>query len=1071
MTNFTRLIGLALVLGATGIARGQQYMPTLEEFGKNRVQYKRFDWKVLTTTNFEVYFYGDAQTAATLAAQYAEADFDRTTEVLGYTPYSRTKIFLYSSVSDLNQSNIGITLSSERDNQEEGLSKSRIEIAFPGNQVEFRRQLVREIAAVFVYDMLYGGSLKDALQSSLLLTLPDWFMSGITAYIAEGWSTNLDSYVRDAAWNKRLRKPSSLSGPEAQLVGHSIWNYIAERYGRDNISNILNLTRIIRNEQTSIASTLGVPYTRFLNEWRDYYATMAGTVAEGYQALPATSRLKSFPLFRETNVNRVKLSPDQKYVAYAVSEKGRFSVAVVDAQNGKRTELLSRGHKLLNRHNFQNPLVAWVRGNAPALVFEERGRLWLYIYNPMGERGAGRVRVKRALNTFNQIDDFDMSDDGSVAVLSADRRGQNDLFLYNVNRSVVQQLTNDLYDDLTPSFVGRSNSQVVFVSNRLRDTLNADRGTYKTIRDRLSLFVHEGNPRAVSVTRLADSLGRISQPIAADSGTVYFLSEERGIRNVYRYDTLSKTTQPVTSFRSDLLTYDFNPATGGLTYVANEAGEVHVGYIPRLDLSRESAVLYTPRVALMEGRALPTIAKESVATPDAPTAAKPTEQKANGMVLRPGEVDTDDYKFNIEAFKVTERRNDRPTKISSGLTTKTLRRDNIRIKGPVDYNDRFVVNSNEGSFLVDPIRNFGYRHVLTMNDLLENNLVKAGIFITPNFRNSDIFAEYHYLPRRLDYSVRFDRRTILVEKFNDNLQKYRYNKITATVAYPINEAMRVSVSPFYVLTRLVETGPAAVPNNDKTSDYTGARAEFVFDNTMTNGMNMLEGTRIKVKYQRYTGLRSSRESFDRFNVDARNYTKIHRDLILATRISYGRSGGRSPKFDLLGGMDNWLFFNREPRSAENPLNTSDIEDNRDLFFTDFVTPMRGFNYNKLAGTSHLLFNAELRLPLVRYLYRGPITSNFLRNFQLVGFTDVGTAWKGDRGPFSRQNSLNTETVGGGGNAFSATVTNFKNPYLIGYGAGVRTIFLGYYTKFDMAWGLEDRTVQAPIFYLTLGYDF
>ncbi|MCY7353174.1 MAG: hypothetical protein LH606_21370 [Cytophagaceae bacterium] len=1071
MTTFTRLIGLALVLGATGVARGQQYMPTLEEFGKNRVQYKRFDWKVLTTTNFEVYFYADAQTAATLAAQYAEADFDRTTGVLGYTPYSRTKIFLYNSVSDLNQSNIGITLSSERDNQEEGLSKSRIEIAFPGNQVEFRRQLVREIASVFIYDMLYGGSLKDALQSSLLLTLPDWFMSGITAYIAEGWSANLDSYVRDAAWTKRLRKPSSLSGPEAQLVGHSIWNYIAERYGRDNISNILNLTRIIRNEQTSIASTLGVPYTRFLNEWRDYYANMANTVAEGYQPLPATSRLKSFPLFRETGVNRVKLSPDQKYVAYAMSEKGRFSVAVVDVQTGKRTELISRGHKVLNRHNFQNPLVAWVRGNAPALVFEERGKLWLYVYNGMGERGQGRVRVKRALNTFNQIDDFDISDDGSVAVLSADRKGQNDLFLYNVNRSVVQQLTNDLYDDLTPNFVGRSSSQVVFVSNRLRDTLNADRGTYKTIRDHLSLFVHEGSPRAVAVTRLADSLGRISQPIAADLGTVYFLSEAQGVRNVYRYDTLSKSAQPVTNFRSDLLTYDLNPTTGGLTYVANEAGEVHVGYIPRLDLSRESAVSYTPRVALMEGRALPQAKeKESAVKLDAPV-GQPVEQKTNGIVLRPGEVDTDNYKFDIEAFKVTERRNERPNKTTSSLTTKTLRRDNIRIKGPVDYNDRFVINSNEGSFLVDPIRNFGYRHVLTMNDLLENNLVKAGIFITPNFRNSDIFAEYHYLPQRLDYSVRFDRRTILLERFNEDLQKYRYNKITATVAYPINEAMRVSLSPFYAITRLVQTGPNTVPNSDKTSDYAGARAEFVFDNTTTNGMNMLEGTRLKVKYQHYTGLRSSQESFDRFNVDARNYTKIHRDLILATRISYGRSGGNSPKFDLLGGMDNWLFFNREPRSAENPLNTSDIEDNRDLFFTDFVTPMRGFNYNKLAGTSHLVFNAELRLPLVRYLYRGPITSNFLRNFQLVGFTDVGTAWKGNQGPFSRQNSLNTESVGGNGNAFTATVTNFKNPYLIGYGAGVRTIFLGYYTKFDIAWGMEDRTVAAPILYLTLGYDF
>lgn len=1082
MKTSTRLLASALLLGFGTPVCAQQYMPTLEEFGKNRIQYRLFDWKVMTSTNFEVYFYGDAQTAATLAAQYAESEFDRVTDILGYTPYSRTKIFLYNSQSELNQSNIGITLGSERDAREESLSKSRIQVAFSGNQVEFRRQLVREIAGVFVYDMLYGGSLKDALQSSLLLTLPDWFMSGITAYIAEGWSTELDNAIRDAVYQKRLRKPSSLSGPEAQLVGHSIWNYIAERYGRDNISNILNLTRIIRNEQTSIASTLGLPYARFLNDWREYYTGMATAVSNQYQALPTASFLRSFPQFKDINVNRVKVSPDQKYLIYSLTEKGKFSVVVVETATGKRTELLSRGNRLLSDHHFQNPLVAWVRGNAPAVVFEDRGRLLLYVYNNMGEKGSGRVRVRRELKNFNQVNDFDISEDGSTLALSADRKGQNDLFLFNVNRSSVQQLTNDLYDDLTPSFVGRSNSQVVFVSNRLQDTLNRDRGTYKTIRDRFTLFLHEGNPRAQAVSRLIDStalansnlpgLGRLSQPATADGATFYFLSDAQGIRNVYRYDTTSRLVRPVTTFRSDLIAYDLNPVNGALGYVANEGGQQHVGYVGRVDLSREVTAPFTPRVAQGEGRTF--VQAKAAPTEPAPKTTAPTEPatpKPGDLVLRPGEVNTDDYKFDVESFKLTERRPDRTNK-PTGLTTKTLRRDNIRLKGPVPYRDAFVVNSNEGFFLVDPIRNFGYKHVLTMNDLLENNLIKAGIFITPNFRNSDIFAEYHYLPRRLDYSIRLDRRSIFLDRDGFDIQKYRFNQVMATVAYPFNEAMRLSLSPFYALTRLVPSGLSPTLGA-RTSDFGGAKAEFVFDNTVSTGMNMLEGTRLKVKFQHYQGLRSAAESFNRLNVDIRNYLKIHRDLILATRLSYGRSGGRSPKFDLLGGMDNWLFNTQEQRNTVegNPLNTNLIDDNRDLFFTNFVTPMRGFNYNKLSGNSHLLLNAELRLPLVRYLYRGPITSNFLRNFQLVAFTDVGTAWRGDQGPFSRQNSLNTEVVGGNGSPFTATVTNFKNPYLIGYGAGVRTLFLGYFTKFDVAWGMEDRTVRPPAFYLTLGADF
>lgn len=174
-------------------------------------------------------------------------------------------------------------------------------------------------------------------------------------------------------------------------------------------------------------------------------------------------------------------------------------------------------------------------------------------------------------------------------------------------------------------------------------------------------------------------------------------------------------------------------------------------------------------------------------------------------------------------------------------------------------------------------------------------------------------------------------------------------------------------------------------------------------------------------------------------------------------------------------MENWVN-NKKENVASNPLLIPNVARNEvpydysNVFFLDFVAPLRGFNQGKLTGNSSMLFNAELRLPLIRYLYRGNVTSNFLRNLQLVAFTDIGTAWTGS-GPFSQQNSLNTEVVGGGSIPFRATVTNFKNPFLVGYGAGVRTMIFGYFVKFDYAWGLEDRTVGKPIAYLTLGYDF
>ena len=204
------------------------------------------------------------------------------------------------------------------------------------------------------------------------------------------------------------------------------------------------------------------------------------------------------------------------------------------------------------------------------------------------------------------------------------------------------------------------------------------------------------------------------------------------------------------------------------------------------------------------------------------------------------------------------------------------------------------------------------------------------------------------------------------------------------------------------------------------------------------------------------------------SLDFRHYQKIHRDLILAIRLSGSHSAGNAPKKSILGGMENWIGNKVDNRPEEDPLNFEAGGDYRDIFFADFATNLRGFNLNKLSGNSYMLGNAELRIPIVKYLYRGSLTSSFLRNLQLVGFGDIGTAWTG-KGPFSKENNLNTKVIVN--DPFYAIVTDYRNPFLIGYGLGVRTTLFGFYAKFDYAWGIDNRTNQKAKPYVTLGYDF
>ncbi|HEV7350574.1 hypothetical protein [Telluribacter sp.] len=1042
-----------------------QRYPSQEVFGKNRIQYRTFDWKVFKTSNFEIYHYQGGTTLARTTAQLAETEFDRITEMLGYTPYNKVKIFLYNSPGELQQSNMGMATFGDLEDQELDLAQSRVEIAFTGDQLSFRKKLVKEIALLFVYDMLYGGNLKDALQSSLLLTLPEWFMSGIAAYIAEGWTPEMNDYMRDVTLQRQIRKPALLTGTDAMLVGQSIWNYIAERYGRDNISNILNLTRIIRTEQTSITSTLGIPsYNRFLRDWRDYYSGMVTQAGQHYIEPTPDWQHRLNVLSTMSAGASVKISGDEKYLAYTEMHKDRYRVVVSNLETGRR--MVIRQGKIMTglvQGKSLMPLVAWTRNNTLAVLAEEEAKQNFYIYEKLDTKKP-KILVKRTIRGLDQIIDMDISNDGSMLVVSADKGGKNDIYLVSIARASTIALTNDMFDDVSPRFVNGSSRRVVFASNRSTDSLATTTKTAGTGTE-LGIFEHDGSPRAELVESLVENQGYQMKPIHATEQAVYFLSDQKGITNLFKVDRASGNVSQITNYIVGMRNADMTTlGNGSLAYTRLDKGEYVLSFHNRIDMN---ANLDTPDLRQRTATGGTNQKNPAVApatTPQADTLPAIT----NRIELKEGEVDTDNYQFDPDVLKTFEYRQRRGTVANAPATIpKSRRRENISIRGPFDYKGIFIANDATSDWRIDPLRKFGYSQSISMNDLLENHVIKAGFFVSTTFRNSDLFAEYKNYTYRIDFGARIDRSSLYIDEENAT-QKYRFNQVRLTAAYPFSVNTRISVSPTYTVTRLVDLNLLSEP--DLSTQYGGVISEFVYDNSRINGMNMIEGTRFKIRYENQLGISDLDESFNRVSIDLRRYQKIHRDLILATRFAFSRSGGRSPKQSIMGGMENWVLNRVERRTTNNPLAFGPGVDNRDVFFSEFATNLRGFNLNRLSGTNYVLVNAELRIPLIKYIYRGPITSNFLRNFQIVGFSDIGTAWTG-RGPFSQENSLNTEIVGGGSDPFRATVTNFRNPYLMGYGVGARTMLFGFYVKFDYAWGVDNGVTNKAIPYITLGYDF
>ncbi len=1052
-------------------------MTTLETFGKNRVQYKNFDWKRINTPNFEIYFYQEGSELAYFAARYAETDYDRIADLLGYTPYSKTKVFIYNSITDLQQSNVGL----HNENAvliggQTNFIKSQVEIPYTGSAVDFKRELSVGIARVMLIEMMFGGSLKDMVQSAYLLTLPEWFISGAAAYVAEGWSLEMDNYVRDAVVNKNMRRPSVLSGQDATLVGHSIWNFIAERYGRANISNILNLTRIIRNEESSIGSTLGIPYSRFLGEWRSFYtnlnAPVVGTLGSPDETFRARRNSRNRFMY-----NQVKISPNGKSIAYSENKGGKYKL-YVRSTNGRQTKwVMSGGYKVINqRFDPELPLVNWRNNNELMVIHVNEGKYMLSVYDLT--KTFRRRTSRKTLGNLDHIKSFDVSEDGRTLVLSATRNGQNDLFFYEVGRGAITSLTNDLFDDLHPQFVPGGNRALVFSSNRTTDSLNNDKGTYATVAERFDLFTYDPAQEAKVLRRIVATPGNALQPRAADANTIFYLNDVTGVRQLYRYDLQTGTNRQVSNFRQNVDAYDIHLADSSLAFLTLNNRRRYVAYKRAFNFGGNYPAVYTRRSKLLEERGELSLDSQTPTPNNTVTpgdSATITPAAPSQLTLREGEVDTDNYQFDSGSRpRQPEATPQTPANATAGAGPGGKKPGNIPISGPFTYESRFSTNNIVSTALIDPLRGLGILFNLSMNDALENHRVSGGLLGFVDLQSSNFFGEYQYLKHRVDMGLRFEKKTIYFNRLSELFaQRYNLYRFQPTFSYPLSVASRITLAPAFMITRYVETGsdPNALRRRTEVSHYGGFRAEYVFDNTTINGLNMIEGTRLKIRYENYRGIGNVGQSFDNLHIDLRNYKKVHRDIIFATRLAFGNFGGPSPKDYMLGGMDNWIFNTKDRRDTpDSPIAVASGLDNRDLLFNEFVTNLRGFNFNKLSGRTYVLFNGELRFPIVKYFYRGPITSNFFKNFQFVGFTDVGTAWTG-RGPFSRQNSLNTVPIGGGTNPFKAMVTNFKNPFLAGYGLGARTLLLGYYVKFDVAWGVEDYVVTSPKYYLTLGYDF
>ena len=567
-----RLLFLLLPLLMQTSLFAQFYNGSQLTFGKNRVQFTNNFWTYYRFGNFDTYFYTGGKPLAIYTAKYANACISAVEKKLDYNLENKIQFVIFNRLADLKESNIGLV--SDEQYNVGGITHiigTKVFIYYNGSHEDLKRQIKAGIANVVLNELMFGTQITAKIKNSTLMTLPDWFVQGLVSYVSENWYVDLDNYVRDGILSGNYEKFNQLTGQDAVYAGHSIWKYIAEKYGEDKIPNILYMAKISKSVESGFLYVLGVSFKTFTQDWLDYYDKKYYNYDKKLK-LPEGQKLLN-KRNQKRVVEQLKLSPDGSYAAFVTNELGQYKVWLYNFETKKLKRLMKAENKLEEKTDYSIPVLAWhPTGKRLSIITETKGKILLYYYN-IDEMNFEKQR----LFDFQKILDFSYSQDGKMLVMSGVQRGQTDIYVYYLSSHTYEQITKDIYDDLNPVFINNS-KQIIFSSNRTSDTLKLHSKDSITITDsKQNLYLYDFANKNKILRRLTNtSFSDETNPLVINDNYISYLSNKNGIVNRYTakldstisfVDTTTHyrfftTSYAQTNYPRSIVNYDVCPKTG-----------------------------------------------------------------------------------------------------------------------------------------------------------------------------------------------------------------------------------------------------------------------------------------------------------------------------------------------------------------------------------------------------------------------------------------------------------------------------------------------------------------------------
>ncbi len=501
-------------------------------FGRNKVQYNHFEWHILETEHFDIYYYPQMRELAEIGAAYAEKTYLYLESKFNHNILRRVPLIFYATHAHFQETNTIPYIIPEGVGGFFEFLKGRVVVPANGSIPQFKHVLRHELVHVFTHSLEHR-----ILKDHRLLNhpgLPLWFVEGLAEYWSIEWDTRAEMFIRDAVLSNYLYPLQNIYQINGSFLmykeGQAALRFIAEKYGDEKLLELIQNLWIDKRFALVFEKTMGMDYKEFDKEWIYHLKKEYFPLLENHDS---PKQIADQLTHKGINIKPTYFKHDeQEYVVFLSNRTGYANIYIEPIKKSKKepkAEILVAGERSVEFESFhllQSKIDAHSQGTL-AFTSKSGDQDKLYIYDLIKREIMERHEFGNLVSIYSPTWS---PDGGKIAFSGLAFSGKSDIYIYNRNNDSLMRLTDDYFDDKEPSW-SPDGRYIAFSS---------DRGVFGE-KNYYNLFIHDtetGLVRYVTNGKFNDSAPTWSP----DGRFLAFSSDRNDAFNIWVLHPKSKNT-------------------------------------------------------------------------------------------------------------------------------------------------------------------------------------------------------------------------------------------------------------------------------------------------------------------------------------------------------------------------------------------------------------------------------------------------------------------------------------------------------------------------------------------------